>query len=172
MYDPELQARTCFFTGHRSYKPTQARFDALDAAIEQKIDEGYDRFLAGGALGFDTYAALRVLLAKKRHPHVTLEIVVPCRTQAEKWSARDRELYEQILGLADAVTVLSETYYDGCMLVRNQKMVLASGACIAFLDEMRGGTAYTVRLAQERGLPIVNLGSYPLRRALGQMRLF
>ena len=54
--------------------------------------------------------------------------------------------------------VLSEQYYNGCLLRRNDYMVNRSSRLIAYFDgNPKGGTFYTVREAKRQGLDIVNL---------------
>ena len=58
-----MKLQTCCFTGHRKI-PTGQYDDLrlrLDAAIEMMIGRGYRFFGVGGALGFDTMAALSVI---------------------------------------------------------------------------------------------------------------
>ena len=44
------------------------------------------------------------------------------------------------------------------MHVRNRALVDASNVCIAYMtDASRGGTAYTVRYAEKKGIPVYNL---------------
>ena len=48
-------------------------------------------------------------------------------------------------------------YYNGCMQVRNRYLVDHSSACICYLNNLRSGTAYTVKYAESQGLQIINL---------------
>ena len=63
-----------------------------------------------------------------------------------------------ILRIVDDVVVLSERYYNGCLLRRNDYMVNRSSRLIAYFNgNPKGGTFYTVREAKQQGLDIVNL---------------
>ena len=67
---------------------------------------------------------------------------------------------KQPLGLvkADKVIVLSDTYYKGCLLRRNDFMLQHSNYVIAYYDgKQKGGTYYTCREARKRGMTVVNL---------------
>ena len=87
-----MREQTACFTGHRTIPPQQLEDLAqrLRAAVEDAIGRGYRYFGAGGALGFDTLAAQTVLDLKKIYPHIRLILVLPCRSQAERWN-RDRK---------------------------------------------------------------------------------
>jgi uncharacterized phage-like protein YoqJ len=60
--------RTVCFTGHRQIpdEDYEALKDLLCRELEIQIQNGATHFRTGGALGFDTLAALTVLLLKKR----------------------------------------------------------------------------------------------------------
>ena len=53
---------------------------------------------------------------------------------------------------------LSDTYYKGCLLRRNDFMLQHSNFVIAYYDgKQKGGTYYTCREARKRGMTVVNL---------------
>ena len=150
----------CCFTGHRQIPQN------LVPILKQRIKDGIEylysnmgvtTYYAGGALGFDSLAAEAVIEQRRERGDVRLVIVVPCRNQDARWSAADRARYERIKREADEVICLAEHYFDGCMHQRNRYMVDHSAYCICYLTEQRGGTAYTVQYARERGLRIFNL---------------
>ncbi len=151
----------CCFTGHRSL-PGGERYYTLRAlcegAIRRAYDEGYRRFLAGGALGFDMLAAALVCsLRDSEFPAMRLELILPCRDQADRWSARDRERYAAMLGAADRTVVLADAYYSGAMQARNRALVEEAGLCIAYMTVPSSGTGGTVAMARRRGIPVLNL---------------
>ena len=151
---------SCCFTGHRQIpvEHMKALYRELDRVLDILIRSGVDRFLAGGALGFDTLAALTVLDKKEKYPHIRLELCVPCRGQDSKWSEADKQNYRYIYENADKVTVLNENYTPYCMHQRNRYMVDNSDYCVAYCTESRGGSAYTVEYAQKSGIKVINLG--------------
>ena len=87
--------RQCFFTGHRTIPDGDLGLlsASVDAEIERCYAEGFRTFICGGAVGFDTLAACRVAVARKRHTDIELFLILPCRNQTEKWknSPRDRQ---------------------------------------------------------------------------------
>ncbi|MBR2354174.1 MAG: DUF1273 family protein [Clostridia bacterium] len=149
------------FTGHREI-PTDLLghlAERLRRAVEYAYDHGVREFRAGGALGFDTLAALTVLDLKELHPDVRLCLYLPCQTQTRGWSERDCQIYQDILQRADSYTYTSEHYHRGCMMVRNRALVDGSDVCIAFCKKSTGGSAYTVKYASTKGLTVWNLAS-------------
>ncbi len=142
-----MKNRTACFTGHRKMPPEQMDRIArqLKVAIEDLIDSGYRCFCTGGALGFDTLAAGTVLNLKTTRPEIKLTLVLPCVSQADSWNCEDKKLYEHIKAHADKVVYTSDDYTRGCMHKRNRHLVDNSSACICYLTESTGGTAYTVK---------------------------
>ena len=154
--DPAI---TCCFTGHRSIPKGDlfAVCERTERAISKLYAEGYRHFVAGGALGFDTLAAKTVLALKRQREDITLTLILPCAEQSDAWEEKDRAEYERIKSLADEVICLAPAYFDGCMQKRNQAMVDASSACIAYLTRLRSGAGQTVRMAEKKGLRVFNV---------------
>ena len=110
------------------------------------------------AMGFDLLAAETVLSLKGRYPNIRLIAVVPFRRQSCRWPFMGKERYQKIISQADRVIVLSEHYFKGCLLRRNDFMLEHSCGVIAFYDgKPYGGTFYTCREALKKGMDIVNL---------------
>ena len=151
----------CCFTGHRKINGDTMRALSLllDRALERLIADGVSVFRTGGAMGFDTLAALKILELKKRGADIRLELYLPCRTQADRWSECSREYYGYILENADSVTYISDEYVKGCMHERNRRMVDGSQFCIGFCVTEGGGSSYTIDYAKTRNLRVINLAS-------------
>jgi uncharacterized phage-like protein YoqJ len=151
--------RTVCFTGHRVIPAQHALRlpDLLERTVVDLIGRGATVFRAGGAMGFDTVAALKVLELRERYPHVRLELVLPCRDQTKNWLREDVRVYEYILQAADSHRFLFDSYVDGCMLERDRRLVNGSDVCVAYLTRSHGGTAYTFSQAVRGGLETVNL---------------
>ena len=103
------------FTGHRAIPPQElpALTERLDRVLEALYQHGFRDFICGGALGFDTLAAQRILLMRTHHADVRLRLAIPCSTQSSRWKASDCLIYEQLLYAADETVVLSSHYYEG-----------------------------------------------------------
>ena len=129
----------------------------LKETLEALIDNGYCYFGAGGALGFDTIAAQTVLGLKKKHPEIKLILVLPCKNQTRGWEEKDVSVYESIIEQADKVVYTQEHYDRGCMFKRNRHLVDNSSVCVAYLTEEKGGTAYTVNYANQKGVKVINI---------------
>jgi len=149
----------CCFTGHRN--PAKADLPGLKTKLEQMIEslicQGVSRFLNGGAVGFDALCAEIVLDFKQKNEAVKLVMILPCRDQDKSWSEKDKAAYKDILAAADETIYVSEEYFDGCMKLRNIRLVEESDFCIAYVKRQRSGSAQTMRLAQKKGIPIFNL---------------
>ncbi len=151
--------RACSFTGHRyiARQHEQQLRSLVARAIEYTYANGCRTYYCGGALGFDTMAALEVIKYRVLHPDVRLCLLLPCINQDECWSPEQRERYEYILSLADHTEYISDEYTRGCMRERNLRLVARSDVLIAYCGRQNSGAAQTVRAAKERGIDIFNL---------------
>ena len=148
------------FTGHRSVLDTEyVRLNALlTDAIEKEIQNGATVFRAGGAIGFDTMAALCVLSMRRHYPHIRLELVLPCPSQPDQWASDDVCLYNQIIAQSDRHRYISQAYFKGVLQMRNRALVDGADVCIAYLRTSQGGgAAYTAAYALKQGLELINL---------------
>ena len=160
IYIQKLGEKTmiCCFTGHRSIPPEYMKElpYVLDYQIERLIVCGVTQFRGGGAIGFDTLAELVVLEKKEKYDFLRLDLILPCRDQTAKWSARDKQIYDYILARADSVRYVSDKYTSGCMYARNRALVDGSDFCLTFCSSDKGGTAYTVDYARSRDVDVIN----------------
>ncbi|OPZ19974.1 MAG: hypothetical protein BWZ04_02150 [Firmicutes bacterium ADurb.BinA205] len=152
------------FTGHRTIAEDKEKLSArLYALLERLVTEKkVTDFYTGGAVGWDALAALTVLKLRESYPEVKLHLVLPCpfEEQSAKWKEAQKTEYLHILGLADSVEQVSDRYYNGCMKARNARLVeLASDYCICYWNpnNFRSGTGQTVRMAQKKGIEVINL---------------
>ena len=68
--------RSCFFIGHK--EASDEVYPALADVVEQHVTEyGVTAFFVGHYGGFDRMAAKAVIAAKKRHPGITLSLLIP-----------------------------------------------------------------------------------------------
>ena len=142
--------RTCFFIGHR--EANERVLPALEQAVEQLIMEsGVTDFVVGHYGAFDGMAAKVIKAAKKRHPEVTLTLLLP-------YHPFDRPI--------PVPKGYDSTFYPPGMenvpkkyaIVRaNRYMVDHSDLVVAYLRYAGGGTYYTVKYAVERGKEILYL---------------
>ena len=148
----------CCFTGHRIIEPQKlARLsEVLEEIINGLIEKGTTTFRTGGAMGFDTLAALVVIDKKRENPDIKLELHLPCKEQACQWDMRSKEYYEYVLKSADTVKYVRGHYVKGCMHERNRALVNGADFCIAYCTHS-GGSAYTVDYAKKKGLRVLNI---------------
>ena len=79
--------KVCSFTGHRQIKSDHVNDlpGLVERAIKYAYDNGCRRFIAGGALGFDTVAAREVIRFRISHPDVSLVLFLPCLLSFGPW---------------------------------------------------------------------------------------
>lgn len=165
----ELERITACFTGHRPDKiggydmknPTAMKIkEKLSKTIEHLIvDEGIQRFITGGALGFDTYAFECVHRLKEKYPTIKNILAIPFEKQASVWTDYQKRVYERMKEIADE-NVFVDTlprykehytsegeYHISKMQKRNEYMVDHSKIVVACWDGSKGGTANCVRYA-------------------------
>ncbi len=151
---------TCCFTGHRELPGVDREEikSRLSGEILAMYKRGVRRFIAGGAIGFDTYAEEKVLELSEGLKGIELWVAIPFAEYDRSWTVELREKNRVILGRAAHVETVSVRFWRGCYSARNRWMVENSEFCIACYDgRSPGGTAYTVRYARAKGLNIVNI---------------
>ncbi|QUH22168.1 SLOG family protein [Alkaliphilus sp. B6464] len=160
--------KVCTFTGHRpqyySFRFNETHKDCirikmlLKQEIIKVIERGYNYFIAGGALGLDTWAAEIVLELKEVYPWIKLIIAVPCLNQDRKWNQASKDRYRNILNRADKVHYVSQKEYTNGlnqMNNRNKYMVDNSSLVIAVFSGVNSGTKDAVDYAKETSKEIV-----------------
>ncbi|MGN0563750.1 MAG: SLOG family protein [Candidatus Heritagella sp.] len=161
-----MKRQTCCFTGHRPqnlpfrFNEKDERCMALKRTLREQIiplieKENVTHFLSGMAIGIDMYAAEIVLDLKKSYPGITLESVIPCESQAMKWSETLRNRYFRIVAQCDHETRIQMKYTPDCMDKRNRYMVDHSDIVIAVWSGKPSGTGKTVRYALDKGKMVV-----------------
>ena len=152
-------SRVCCFTGHRRIADDHILRlpEMLDSLLDELIADGVYTFKAGGAVGFDTLCALKVLEKKKTNEKIRLELCLPCHDQTKCWGNQDVFAYNYILAHADTIKYAEDIYTKGCMFKRNRMLVNGSDVCVAFCATAHGGTAYTCSYAKETGVRLINL---------------
>ena len=158
--------KTLCVTGHRSQKlPWKFNEDdercitmkkELKEQLEISINEGYDTFLSGMALGFDMICVEILLELKKRYKYVRIIGVLPCKNQDCKWPEKEQKRYRKLLDQLDYIRCKYDEYIGAeCMLERNRFMVNNSSKMIALFNGQNGGTKSTIDYAKNQNLNIV-----------------
>ncbi len=156
------------FTGHRNIKSTQALALNLEKTLRKLIQEkNAEEFYSGGAIGWDTLCAQTVLKLRDKFPHIRLNLILPCSNEEQTalWNDSDKKTFMEILSSADSIEFTSENYYNGCMKKRNMRLVELADCCICFYNvrNRASGTGQTVRFAEQKDIPIINLYQYILQ---------
>ena len=164
----ELKTVTCSLTGHRpqkfpwGYDETHIRCvdlkNRLETAMEKAIlENGYNHFISGMALGSDIFFAEIALKLKAKYPEqkITLECAIPHRNQEGRFSDAYKKRYHDIVSKSDKITVISERYTRSCLMDRNKYMVDNSSLLFAIysLDE-KGGTYNTIKYAKSKNVDV------------------
>lgn len=135
---------------HEKYLADMAR------QIEELIKNGYNYFISGGALGVDQDFAEAILQIKQIYAETQLEIAVPYKNQADRWSETDQLHYFSILERADKVVIVSKHYTRFCMQKRNEYMVNKSDLVLTYWNgDESGGTWNTISYAQRAKKSVV-----------------
>lgn len=135
--------KKCFFTGHRD--TPEEIFPLLVEAVERHISEyGVTDFYVGHYGSFDRMAGRAVKLAKEKHPHITLTLLLPYHP------------FDQPIPTPEG---FDGTYYPNGMetvpkraaIVRaNQCMVKECMYLIAYVTHSLGGAGNLLEYAEKR----------------------
>lgn len=151
-----MNRKVCSFTGNRYVSNAKMLKNGLRNQLLELIKKGYRDFYNGGAIGFDTLCALMIIELKKEY-EITLNMILPCENQAEKWNERQRYIYNYILSKADSKEYIQKEYSKDCMFARNRKLVDVCDVLIAYNVKGFGGTHYTVNYAKRTGKEVINI---------------
>ena len=157
----EMIKMTVSFTGHREAYSEELR-GKLSDKVEELINSGADTFCAGGAAGFDTLAAETVLDLQGGYPWISLKLILPCppEIQTARFPKEAKEQYYRVLKNADSTEIISPQYTGECMKLRNMRLVRLADALVCYYNEEQryaSGTGQTVRMAQKKGIDVINL---------------
>ncbi len=150
----------CCFTGHREIPANEKEplSAMLDDALTVLYEEGVRNFFAGGARGFDTLAAERVLaLRDGGRGDVRLYLILPYPNSCAGWSPWEIARFHAVLARCDGFRFISEAYRKDVMRDRNFALVAAADLCVAYARRYASGAGQTVRAAERAGIPVMNL---------------
>ncbi|MBO7369237.1 MAG: DUF1273 family protein [Clostridia bacterium] len=131
--------------------------EEIKKAVYNAVNEGFSTFLVGMAIGFDALC-FKVLEKIRQEKDIKIVACVPCRDQSKYFNKSQKAEYDREIASSNEVIYLAESYFDGCMQIRNEFMVDNSSMLICFLLSPYGGTYSTIKYAAEKGLKIVYLG--------------
>ena len=148
-----VKEKAVSITGHRVIREG---FDQnkVEQVFLERIKLGYDTFLVGMAIGFDTICFQILEKFRKLFP-IKIIACIPCQTQAQKFNSSQKKEYERMLAVADEKILISKDYTPYCMQKRNMFMVDNSSHLIAYLRECSGGAKNTVEYAKNKNVSII-----------------
>ena len=150
---------TCCFTGHRNLPAGQEDeiWKRVYACLEPLLKGGVRYFGVGGALGFDTLVAERLIALRERQPQIRIILVQPFPGYQRRWTPAQQARAAAVEARVDKVVVCCKTPSREAFLARDRHLVDNVGCCIAWCSRPTGGTAYTLRYAQKQGLRVWNV---------------
>ena len=153
------RAQTCCFTGHRQlpFGEEDAIWHRVLERLEPLLEQGVRYFGVGGALGFDTLVAEKLLELRSQYPQIRVILVLPFQGYQSRWTDEQRARAAQVERRADKIVYCCEHPSREAFLVRDRYLVDGSAYCIGYCTRATGGTAYTLRYAERRGLCIWNI---------------
>lgn len=150
---------TCCFTGHRDLPAEQEEgvWRRVHACLEPLLKEGVRYFGVGGALGFDTLVAEKLLALRKSQPQIRIILVQPFPGYQSRWTPAQQARAAAVEARVDKVVICCQRPSREAFLARDRHLVDGSAYCIAYCTKTSGGTAYTMRYAEKQGLRIWNV---------------
>lgn len=152
-YNKIVVMKTCAITGHRVL-PENFNRQALYDELELLIRDGCDTFLCGMAEGFDL-TCLDCLVSLRRKYRISTEACIPFPEQDKYFSKENKRLYRFLLEECDKKTILNQSYFSGCFLLRDRYMVDHCDFLYAYCTKDRGGAHYTLSYAVSVGVPVL-----------------
>lgn len=168
-----MKLRTCSFIGHTYntflFKDDETTYECQkikELLREQIISlikyNNVRYFITGMSLGVDQWCAEIVLEIKKQIKYIQLECALPCETQAERWTEKQRDRYFDIVERSDKEFCMQSRYTYDCIMKRNYYMVDSADYVLAVWNNYKSGSTYrTIQYAKEyrKKLFIINTNS-------------
>lgn len=145
--------KTCSITGHREICDDIDERNLKEVFLKL-IEGGKNTFLVGMAIGFDTLCFNLLEEIRKDKP-IKIFACIPCDTQSKKFCGKDKFEYDRMLKVADKRIYVSHDYTPYCMFKRNMYMVDNSSVLVAYKRKDSGGSARTVKYAEQNGCSVI-----------------
>ena len=141
---------TCIFFGHSEcYGLDKA---VLRAAIEELISQGVTEFLVGNHGGYDgmVFSCLQDL--SKEYPEISYSVALAyLPTHKEEFDIyHGHSFYPEGQEIGPAKFAIER---------RNRYLIESSDICLCYINRSFGGAYKFARMAKNRGLQVINLGS-------------
>lgn len=128
-----------------------------NAYLEPLLEEGVRYFGVGGALGFDTLVAEKLLTLRESRPQIRIILVQPFQGYQSCWTPAQQARAAAVEAGVGKVVVCGQTLSREAFLARDRHLVDGYSCCIAWCTRAIGGTACTLRYAQRQGLRVWNV---------------
>ena len=150
---------TCCFTGHRNLPIHQEEeiWQRVCTRLYPLLERGVRYFGVGGAIGFDTLVAEKLLNLRKTYPQIRVILVQPFQGYQSRWTPAQQARAAAVENRADKVVICCQTPSREAFLARDRHLVDGSAYCIGYCTRSTGGTAYTLRYAQKQELQVWNI---------------
>ena len=107
----DKRAQTCCFTGHRHLPAgeEEAIWQRVQEHLIPLLEQGVRYFGIGGALGFDTLVAEKLLELRGKYPQIRVILVLPFRGYQSCWTAAQQAQTARIELQVDKVVYCCDT---------------------------------------------------------------
>lgn len=156
-----------YYQGSRRDKIIHGMKRIVFHLLKDKIREGGDlsvNTITGMARGADLLFGRSMIDARRYYRGelgipFTITAAIPYSGQYKECNGFPTEahLYSELSHRCDVKKILSNYYYTGCYKKRNRYIVDNSDVLIAVWDGKPSGTGQTVRMAKEKGIPVIVL---------------
>lgn len=104
----DKRAQTCCFTGHRHLPAGEEEsiWRRVQEHLIPLLEQGVRYFGVGGALGFDTLVAEKLLELRGQYPQIRVILVLPFRDYQSRWTAAQQARAARIESRVDKVGLL------------------------------------------------------------------
>ena len=150
--------KSCCFIGHNSIPISLIMRLKAISALEDLIDQGVTDFYAAGIVGWDMICEKAFLRLREEYPQITLHLLL---SQYKKSRMKNRNKdpnknFGAVLSSSDGVEF---DFVEGCLTKRMAKIVELSDCCLCYYEKIASSssTALTIRLAEKKGIKIINL---------------
>ena len=102
----DKRAQTCCFTGHRHLPAGEEEtiWQRVQEHLISLLEQGVRYFGVGGALGFDTLVAEKLLDLRRQYPQIRVILVLPFRGYQSRWTAAQQARAARIESRVDKVS--------------------------------------------------------------------
>jgi len=170
-FNQSIKGNAVCFSGHRPERlpdkgnPNGDDMRLIRYLLQKKIDNliftGIDVFINGFMAGWDILASLEVISLKDEYPHIRLITVAPYAVDyfnhGHFWTDEWIGMAHKVKQHSDLSINISERFHPAVYIAFTQVLLANSNTMICYWDGGVGGTEYTVKHAEEKGLQIVNL---------------